>query len=191
MGMNRRQLLTATGALLGVLAGGGATTAAAVKAYTDKDCVKCHKAVVQAVAASAGKHAEVGCTTCHEGHPPAVKEPYPQCTACHEPHGEGPASADCTQCHRAHAPTQVAYGVSVPSEACGACHAGVLAELAASTTKHGTLACAICHRAQHGATRQCGECHGRLHPESIMARFPRCAECHNTAHDLNHLPAAK
>ena len=166
----------------------GAVLAQSPAAYQDDDCVKCHKAVVQAMADAGGKHLDVGCTTCHDGHPPAVEHPFPDCTACHEPHSADPASAACAQCHRAHAPAEVTYAVDVPSPACGACHTDALAELAASTTKHGALPCAVCHRATHGATRTCGDCHGRLHPESIMARFPSCADCHHTAHDLNHWP---
>jgi hypothetical protein len=157
-------------------------------AYDDDDCIRCHREAVQSMVDGGGKHRDVGCTTCHDGHPPAIEHPFPDCSLCHEPHSVDPASSDCARCHRAHAPAVVEYAVDVPSQACGACHTDALAELAASATKHGTLSCAICHRAVHGATRACGDCHGRLHPQAIMDRFPSCADCHHTAHDLNHWP---
>jgi hypothetical protein len=163
--------------------------AAASAAYRDADCVRCHRSQVEAMAKGGGKHVDVGCTSCHDGHPPEVRKPYPVCTGCHEPHSADPSAADCAACHRAHAPKRVAYAVGVPSAACGACHQDALAQLGASTTKHGRLSCGVCHRAEHGATMGCGDCHGRLHPEAIMARFAGCADCHHTAHDLNHWPA--
>ncbi len=188
---------TRGGFSVGVLAiGAGAALAVAVFAagapvYKEGSCVKCHAAVVKAMTASGGKHLDLECTSCHEGHPPAVKAPYPECGACHKPHSADPAGADCAQCHRAHAPTEVTYAVSVPSPACAACHERPAVELAATATKHGALACTICHRAVHTATLACGDCHGRLHPASIMARFPKCSDCHHTAHDLNRWPEAK
>jgi hypothetical protein len=160
-------------------------------AYKDTDCVKCHANAVKEMTAAGGKHKDVGCTTCHGGHPPAVKQPYPKCGDCHEPHSKEPAAADCGQCHHAHTPAQTRFDARVPAKACGACHAKALSELAATKTRHGTLSCGVCHRETHKATRDCKSCHGRPHPAAIMARFSGCAECHHTAHDLNHWPETK
>ncbi|MGC1455696.1 MAG: cytochrome C, partial [Nitrospirota bacterium] len=36
----------------------------------------------------------------------------------------------------------------------------------------------------------CQDCHGSPHPAGIMAKFPKCGECHNIAHDLNNWSAS-
>ncbi len=191
MALTRGTLSAASWAVVVGAALAFAAFAAGAPVYKEGSCVKCHGAVVKAMATAGGAHRDLECTSCHDGHPPAVEAPYPECGACHEPHSEDPAGADCAQCHRAHAPTEVKYAVGVPSAACAACHADAGAQLAATTTKHGALTCTICHRETHTATLACGDCHGRLHPASIMARFPKCADCHHTAHDLNRWPEAE
>jgi len=191
MALTRGRFQAASGAIALCVGLAALPLVAGAPVYKEGSCVKCHAAVVKALATTGGSHRDLECTTCHEGHPPAVKAPYPECGTCHEPHSEDPASAGCAQCHRAHAPAEVRYSVTVPAQACGACHGDAAAELAATTTKHGALACTICHRESHTATLACGDCHGRLHPATIMARFPKCADCHHTAHDLNHWPEAK
>ena len=37
---------------------------------------------------------------------------------------------------------------------------------------------------------ECKDCHGAPHPAGIMARFPRCGDCHKIAHDLNNWTVA-
>jgi hypothetical protein len=36
----------------------------------------------------------------------------------------------------------------------------------------------------------CKDCHGDKHPAGIMAKFPKCIECHKNPHDLNNWTAA-
>jgi hypothetical protein len=36
----------------------------------------------------------------------------------------------------------------------------------------------------------CQSCHGVPHPAAMMAKFTKCGECHNIAHDLNHWSTA-
>ncbi|HWI39949.1 MAG TPA: cytochrome C, partial [Verrucomicrobiae bacterium] len=34
------------------------------------------------------------------------------------------------------------------------------------------------------------KCHGTPHPAALMAKFPKCGDCHSIAHDLNQWGAA-
>jgi predicted nucleic acid-binding Zn ribbon protein len=85
-------------------------------------------------------------------------------------------------------PTVVTYAAETPSKDCGACHSKVFNLLNASKVKHKTLACAFCHQEKHKMVPTCQSCHGSPHPAGIMAKFPKCGECHNIAHDLNNWP---
>ena len=165
------------------------TTAAA--AGSRSNCAKCHSKVHLDFTSTAGKHRDMECTDCHQGHPPEVVRPYPKCADCHEPHLKTMTDADCGRCHRAHAPKTVAYAADIPSDWCLACHAPVKEALLTGSPKHAAIPCTVCHRRNHGATSACADCHGRLHPAAIMARFPKCGECHHTAHELNHWPEPK
>lgn len=240
----------------------GADTKAAPSLSSD-DCVKCHTNPPADLASAGGKHKDVGCTGCHNGHPPTVKKPIPQCsechggkphfelkgclschrnphtplkitfannvtdacltchtkqieqlkkfpskhtalncsmchdvhrkipqcTQCHKPHAADMAATECKQCHKPHMPTQVTYADTIPSKDCGACHGNVLKMLTASKVKHKDLACAFCHKEKHKTVPVCQDCHGVPHPAGIMAKFPKCGECHKIAHDLNNWPA--
>jgi hypothetical protein len=231
---------------------------------TNDDCAKCHTAPPADISTAGGKHKDVGCTGCHEGHPPTVKKPIPQCnqchmgkphyelkgclschknphtplnitfagkvtdacltchtkqndqlkqfkskhsaldcstchdvhrkvpqcTQCHKPHSAEMVVADCKKCHKAHMPKVVTYADNTPSKDCGACHSGVLKMLSASKSKHKDLACAFCHKEKHKTIPVCQDCHGSPHPAGIMAKFPKCGECHNIAHDLNNWSAS-
>jgi len=88
-------------------------------------------------------------------------------------------------------PKVVTYADSTPSKDCGACHGAVLSMLSASKVKHKDLACAFCHKEKHKTIPVCQDCHGTPHPAGIMAKFPKCGECHNIAHNLNNWTATE
>jgi hypothetical protein len=74
---------------------------------------------------------------------------------------------------------------------CGVCHKKALNLLSASNSKHQKLACAFCHTGKHKMIPECQICHKVPHTATLMAKFPRCYDCHYIAHDLNNWPAAK
>jgi hypothetical protein len=85
-------------------------------------------------------------------------------------------------------PRPATYAGDIPSKDCGSCHRKAFNILAASGTKHMSLACAFCHPEKHKAVVDCRGCHGSPHPEGMMAKFPKCGQCHKIAHDLNNWP---
>lgn len=74
-----------------------------------------------------------------------------------------------------------AYDARYPSASCAACHAKPAADLASTWSRHRPIACAVCHRAEHGDTRGCAFCHRAPHPDD---RGPGCGDCHGKAHAL-------
>ena len=44
-------------------------------------------------------------------------------------------------------------------------------------------------KTKHKTIPTCQGCHGVPHPARMMARFTKCADCHNIAHDLNRWEA--
>ncbi|MDD2854825.1 MAG: hypothetical protein PHU01_04775 [Desulfuromonadaceae bacterium] len=63
------------------------------------DCVKCHSAAPDAIAANGGAHkTQVSCQDCHAGHPPTVKKIIPACSQCHSGKAHYSLSA-CLRCH--------------------------------------------------------------------------------------------
>jgi len=87
-------------------------------------------------------------------------------------------------------PKDVAYAADTPSVYCAACHPNQNKMLSASKVKHSTFTCAYCHQDKHKMIPTCKSCHGEKHPQSIMAKFPKCGDCHNIAHDLNNWTAS-
>jgi len=87
-------------------------------------------------------------------------------------------------------PKVVTYASDVPSNYCAACHKSEFALLNAKKTKHSTQSCAACHQDKHKMVPNCKDCHGDKHPAGIMAKFPKCIECHKNPHDLNNWTAA-
>jgi len=96
--------------------------------------------------------------------------------------------SDCKKCHKAHIPKQVAYAADTPSKDCGSCHKQALDLLGSNKTKHNVLACAFCHQERHKMIPDCKDCHGAPHAAGIMAKFQKCSDCHNIAHDVNNWP---
>jgi len=184
----RTTLALAALAAVFLLALGQVWAPPAVAAGSSADCARCHAKESADFPATAGKHKDMECGDCPHGHPPETAQPYPKCSDCHSPHVNSMTDADCSRCHRAHTPKTVTYQADVPSAWCLACHGQVKAALQAGSPKNAAIPCAVCHRRNHGATSACADCHGRLHPAAIMSRFPKCGECHHTAHELNHWP---
>jgi predicted CXXCH cytochrome family protein len=144
-------------------------------------CLTCHDRQIAQLKEFKSKHSTQACSRCHDEH-----GKKPACTNCHKPHSTGMTASDCNLCHKAHKPKAVTYAETVPNTMCGACHKRVFDQLSASTAKHSTLQCGFCHKEKHKAMPQCLNCHQPKHPAGIMAKFPRCSECHNIAHDLNN-----
>ena len=149
-------------------------------------CLTCHTQQIEQLRNNKSKHTALDCSACHDVH-----RKVPQCTQCHKPHSAEMVAADCRKCHKPHMPTVVTYAADVPSKDCGACHGSVLSLLTASKAKHASFACAFCHQEKHKTVPVCQDCHGTPHPAGMMARFPKCGNCHNIAHDVNNWSATE
>jgi len=148
-------------------------------------CLACHSSQIKQLRENKSKHSAKNCTDCHDVH-----RKIPQCTQCHKSHSADITAADCKKCHKAHMPKVVTYASDVPSNYCAACHKSEFALLNAKKTKHSTQSCAACHQDKHKMVPNCKDCHGDKHPAGIMAKFPKCIECHKNPHDLNNWTAA-
>jgi predicted CXXCH cytochrome family protein len=144
-------------------------------------CLTCHTPQIEKLRTFKSKHSALACSYCHNVH-----GRIPDCTQCHKSHSAEIVQKDCKACHQAHMPKNVAYKNDVPTKFCAACHKKAATLLSASTAKHNKLACVYCHQAKHKMVPQCTQCHVKPHPAAMMAKFPKCSECHNIAHDLNH-----
>jgi hypothetical protein len=142
-------------------------------------CLTCHSNQIEQLKAHPSAHTTLTCSGCHNEH--GLK---PECLKCHEPHADFMVMNDCRMCHQAHMPLEVAYGPEVPSKSCGACHPDTVTMLEASQAKHGSFLCSKCHQAKHKMVPKCEDCHGKPHPQGILAKFAKCSDCHNIAHDL-------
>ncbi len=161
------------------------------RAPKDETCVGCHPDSAREMSAKGGKHNTIGCTDCHEGHPPEVKRPIMECTQCHEAHSSEMTEDACNKCHRAHTAVVVGYTFNVPSQHCTACHKQAANVLTTARSKHTSLGCALCHQDKHKAVLNCQHCHGSPHPAHVMKKVGICAGCHNTAHDLHSARAKR
>jgi hypothetical protein len=148
-------------------------------------CLACHTPQIKQLRENKSKHSTKNCTDCHDVH-----RKIPQCTQCHKSHSADITAADCKKCHKAHMPKVVTYAADIPSKYCAACHKGPFNSLAANKTKHTDQTCAFCHQEKHKMVPNCKDCHGDKHPQGIMAKFPKCLECHKSPHDLNNWTAA-
>jgi len=88
-------------------------------------------------------------------------------------------------------PKNIGYDDKTPSKDCAACHKAAYTMLTASVSKHKDLSCVVCHQAKHKMVPQCQSCHGTPHPAAILAKFPKCGQCHSIAHDLNNFKNTK
>jgi predicted CXXCH cytochrome family protein len=145
-------------------------------------CLSCHTQQIKQLKDYPSKHTQLFCSDCHNVH-----GAVPECTKCHQKlHSAEMTVNVCKNCHKAHMPKVVIYGANVPNKECAACHKKAYDFLNASATKHRTLGCAFCHKAQHKMVPKCQDCHGTPHPAPMLAKFQKCQDCHNIAHDLNH-----
>lgn len=153
-------------------------TAQTKSVLTDDDCIKCHEAPPADLASSGGKHKDVGCLGCHNGHPPEVKKPIPMCSDCHmgKSHFE---LKGCLTCHKnPHTPLKISFGGNV-TDACLTCHTQQIAQLREHKSKHTALNCSTCHSV-HRKVPQCTQCHKPHSAEMVVAD---CKECHKA-----HMP---
>jgi hypothetical protein len=144
-------------------------------------CLACHTKQNQQLVENKSKHSTLGCSTCHDVH-----RKKPECLQCHKSHSADIKADECRKCHSVHMPRNVTYARDTPSLYCAACHQNQYKMLSASKTKHSALTCAFCHQDKHKMVPDCKTCHGEKHPKSIMAKFPKCGDCHKIAHDLNN-----
>ncbi|MCM0080116.1 cytochrome C [Geomonas sp. Red32] len=144
-------------------------------------CLTCHTQQIQQLRANPSKHTALACSFCHNVH--GFK---PACTKCHNSHSADITAKDCSACHKAHQPKNVTYKSDIPPKYCAACHKRAYTLLSASPFKHSKLSCAYCHKDKHKTVPQCTQCHGKPHAAAIHAKFTKCGDCHNIAHDLNH-----
>ncbi len=149
-------------------------------------CLACHTKQIQQLREHKSKHSALGCSTCHDVH-----RKKPECLQCHKSHSADIKTGDCRKCHSVHMPKNVTYAADTPSVYCAACHANENKMLTASKAKHSTFTCAFCHQEKHKMIPTCKSCHGEKHPQGIMAKFPKCGDCHNIAHDLNNWSASE
>jgi len=149
------------------------TAAASTSELADTDCAKCHAKPPADLAANGGKHKGVGCTGCHVGHPPAVKDNIPKCSQCHggKPHFE---LKGCLGCHKnPHTPLKISFGANV-TEPCLTCHTDQIKQLREHKSKHSALGCSTCHNV-HGKIPECLQCHK---PHSAEMTAAECKKCH-------------
>ncbi len=147
---------------------------------TDADCVKCHFDIASDLDAHGEAHQEVGCTGCHEEHPPAGTDTIPSCSNCHDP-GESDhfALQGCTSCHNPHHPLNITFTtVAETKPACLTCHPDKGEEMAAHPSAHADQDCNSCHN-QHGLGQgqyqTCLDCHEGHSPDMTI---DDCLKCH-------------
>jgi hypothetical protein len=153
-----------------------AAAAPPVSGLGNDDCVKCHTAPPADITAAGGKHKDVGCTGCHEGHPPAVKKPIPQCNQCHagKSHYE---LKGCLSCHKnPHTPLKITFANNI-TDACLTCHTPQIEQLRKYKSKHTALDCSKCHDV-HRKVPQCTQCHKPHSTEMVAADCKKCHKPH-------------
>lgn len=147
------------------------------------ECLTCHAQQGTEMTAKPSMHSEVSCNFCHAD----THGNTPECMTCHASHSPQMVENDCSVCHAAHQPTLLEYPATTANQLCAACHGTAFDQLQATATKHSSTTCVDCHANQHATIASCTDCHGEPHAAGIHGKFPRCGDCHNTAHDLNNL----
>jgi predicted CXXCH cytochrome family protein len=159
----------------------------ALKGELKSVCLTCHEEPGRQMTANPSAHAKVACNYCHAERHKAI----PACGECHEPHSPTMSQADCRVCHQVHMPTLLNYGPQTASTLCASCHQEAYTLVTGTKTKHRTVPCASCHPGTHKAISPCTACHGTPHAAGMHQRFPKCGDCHSTAHDLNNWGGGK
>lgn len=141
---------------------------------TNTDCAKCHFRVPGEVESKGMAHkTSVGCTDCHDGHPPANREIIPQCSNCHE----GEAHFELKECLKCHANPHTPLEIKLPpntTDACLTCHSGPGEQLKVHPSAHSSLTCTGCHN-EHGQVPDCLKCH---EPHADFMAMNDCRMCH-------------
>ncbi len=140
-------------------------------------CGDCHASPAEQIRKYPSAHTEQGCDGCHASH-----GEIPSCMDCHEPHVPDQPLEACKSCHPVHKPLEITYSEG-NANTCNTCHSGVYDEWSHTQSKHGKVDCAACH-VKHGAIPECSTCHGVPHDKRLLAKFPKCLECHINVHDL-------
>lgn len=177
-------LLTATLLLTPVAATAGnhqqskaQASAPAAPKLSNSDCSKCHTGEPRDILEMGGAHrSKVGCTDCHEGHPPAVANNIPKCSKCHtgKPHFE---LKGCLSCHsNPHEPLALTLNGNI-TKPCLTCHTKQSDQLRKNPSAHSSLACTTCHK-QHGPPPKCTKCHEPHAPGMTMADCTSCHKAH-------------
>ncbi len=144
------------------------------------ECLTCHTQQIVKLKQVKSKHSSLSCSFCHNMH-----GKIPLCTQCHKPHSTDMVAGDCKRCHQAHMPTAVTYPSDTANKMCASCHKKAFEMHSQTDTKHKGVNCVTCHKDKHKTIPTCQSCHGTPHPARMLARFTKCADCHNIAHDLN------
>jgi hypothetical protein len=142
----------------------------------NEDCIKCHTDQPADISSAGGKHAGIGCSGCHIGHPPEIKKPVPRCSECHsgKPHYK---IASCLNCHNnPHTPLIISFRGRMTDE-CLSCHTQQITQLRKNKSRHTNLNCSFCHKA-HGKAPQCVQCHKSHSDEMTAADCGRCHKAH-------------
>jgi len=146
---------------------------------SNDDCVKCHFQIPAQVEARGMAHkTSVGCTDCHDGHPPSNRDIIPQCSNCHE----GTAHFQLQGCLKCHTNPHTPLDIKLPpntTDACLTCHDTQGGQLKDHPSKHSTLTCTGCHN-EHGRVPECLSCHSG-HSDAMGK--DDCRMCHQA-----HMP---
>jgi hypothetical protein len=145
-----------------------------------KSCADCHEGPAKELKQFPSAHTEQGCQSCHH-----EKHGYiPNCSECHDGHYSGQSDQDCLSCHaRVHAPLKINFPADAGAQSCSSCHDDVYAKWQGTPSKHGEVACVMCHQ-KHGQVPDCRECHAEPHNKKQLEMFPNCLTCHIDVHDL-------
>jgi len=148
--------------------------------YVSKSCKGCHTGQTKQLTKYPSAHTDLECSACHDKH-----GFIPSCFKCHEPHIKGQTVKECKSCHPVHKPLQIQFKDKkvANAKACSACHDTEYDKWSRTKSKHGTVECIRCHT-KHGEIPQCTRCHTSPHPANLLAKFPRCLDCHMDVHDL-------
>jgi hypothetical protein len=168
------KVLLAVGIAIMLLSAGLAVAQTkAAPSLTNDVCVMCHATPPSDISSNGGKHKDVGCTGCHNGHPPTVKKPIPLCNDCHggKPHFE---LKGCLGCHKnPHTPLKIVFANNV-TDACLTCHTQQNEQLKKFKSKPSSLNCSMCHDV-HRKIPQCTQCHK---PHAADMTAGDCKKCH-------------
>lgn len=146
----------------------------------DSDCVKCHIGIVKDLDANGASHKDLGCSECHQEHPPTGKNAIPKCSSCHDP-GENDhfAVKNCTTCHNPHHPLNVDFtNIDAAKPVCATCHADKISEMKTHPSAHSEQDCNSCHMKHglgKGESSNCLDCHD---PHADNMKVADCTKCH-------------